>query len=213
MTKDGKQFRISRSQIQMVDLLLARQAVTRDSIFESLYGNRPDGGPESGTKIIDQMLVHIRKALMVQGIPILTTPMGWQIEQKHKPLVKKLVDDLRNSPYLGKRNSTKSSSFTPEKTKFVWKIDKDIPMPARDSYGNLKQYFFETMEMGDSVFIPYKDKKKLRYFVYSMYREHPELRHYKFFMDEREENDLTGTRVWRVEDDLTKKLPPSKRKG
>lgn len=50
----------------MIDALVAKRPghVTRDQIFAALYGNRYDGGPDCGHKVIDVLVCRARRAFV-----------------------------------------------------------------------------------------------------------------------------------------------------
>ncbi|MEY3420106.1 MAG: hypothetical protein RIR48_386 [Bacteroidota bacterium] len=92
-----------------------------------------------------------------------------------------------------------TQSFTIEKNAFV--IEKTIPIPEVliGQRGIAKKYFWELMEVGDSVFFPNQTdldhllgKLRINTYVFAKKKNND----WKFFCKIEEENQ--GVRVWRV---------------
>jgi hypothetical protein len=198
---DSSDFYLTKKQLEFFEMLVSRPVVNRGTVFDHLYGERPDADQPADDKVLDQMLVVIRKRCRVEGVNILTVSEGWSILTREKERARKLLEIAKQQPQKRGGPSVGTSKYSDEKVnkKFEWKIDKDVPLPALDNYGNLKQYFFEDMEIDDSVFIEHKKKTSVKHSIYAVRRIQGH-KNKQFFMVEREERGIPGVRVWRVKD-------------
>lgn len=54
----------------VLGVLLAQPTVTRGALFDALYALRPDGDQPSGLKVIDQLIMRLRRKLAARKIEI-----------------------------------------------------------------------------------------------------------------------------------------------
>lgn len=84
--------KITPDQAKILGMMLRRSRVSRDGIFDVLYGDKPEcDWPDD--KVLDVQLSSLRKALKDKGIAFETfVGDGWSLEPAQKLKLRKLLD-------------------------------------------------------------------------------------------------------------------------
>lgn len=84
--------KITADQAKILGMMLRRARVTRDGIFDALYGDKPDcDWPDE--HVLDVQISHLRAALKVFRIEFVTfVGDGWSMEPAEKLRLRQLLD-------------------------------------------------------------------------------------------------------------------------
>lgn len=89
-------FDITRSEQQLLGLLMERELVTKDLVMLALYGLRPEGGAEP--KIVDVFCCKLRKKLKAWNIEIKTAwGRGYYLEESEKAKIRALLPKAKEA--------------------------------------------------------------------------------------------------------------------
>ncbi len=73
----------------VLNLLAVRSLVTKAQIWQALYGNDPDGGPD--IKLADIWIHRLRRKLATHGLSIVTRwGQGWHLDDAARAIVNRL---------------------------------------------------------------------------------------------------------------------------
>ncbi len=73
------EWRLSPTEAAIFQALIRRERLRRESLWDLLYGDRQDGGPEP--KILDVLIFNLRRKVSKLGVTILTIHgFGWRLD-------------------------------------------------------------------------------------------------------------------------------------
>lgn len=81
ITHKGKTLRLRPIQFRLVCALILGGPMRKETLFEHLYEDREDGGPDGWTRLIDVMLQHIKPKLCSIGLQ-LYADSAWYCQRK-----------------------------------------------------------------------------------------------------------------------------------
>lgn len=186
---------------RLLGLLMKRERASREQAFVALYHDRVEADRPQTDKDLSVHLCHLRKRLTPYGIKITThTNAGWSLDAENKSRVQALMSAIKAGEKTLKqlqikpseRANTFRAAIPPPSEPFVFKIDKDIPMPQPGG-PNIK-YRYSDMQIGDSFFVAGASRQTMVSSTQHWRRSH---RDYQFVIAEITENGKIGVRVWR----------------
>lgn len=193
MLKDSaaSRFYLPPKPLELFTLLVKRPVASRDAIWTELWAGLPDADQPNDDKIIDQMLVHLRRQCRAEGIDIQTLAQGFAIPAEQKERAHRLLEMALITPkrrggprpgagYPGKytperiaisghaepqpsKNGTRKPNMDLLSQDFV--IESDVPIPMTHGHYAIMFEKFRSMKPGDSfkAMGPYEETRKTIY--------------------------------------------------
>ena len=188
--ESASDFYLTAKQIEFFDLLLRRPIVNRETAFDHLYGHMPEADQPQDDKVLDQMLVVMRKKCRSEGVNIVTAAEGWTIPKNERVRALKLLEIARAQPKKRTGAERGESRYNEKRIgKREWKIEKGVRRPEHFEH-NMK-YPWATMQVDDSVLIDDGNQHHIQKSLWSFRTTHrPTWR----FSTAKERG---GVRVWR----------------